>query len=128
LAQFEQLNIHSFRNANSKTVQQVRLFECEELKAELVILPPGSGGEWHSHADSHELFDVLEGAGTFYVADRQFPGRSGKSVLVPAGVAHRLHNDGEDPWVLRVTYQKRIGVRHIGKLMLRSIRQQLGIQ
>jgi quercetin dioxygenase-like cupin family protein len=127
MAHFEQLNIHGYKNLKITSTQHVRLFECEELKAELVILPPGAAGEWHSHENAHELFDVIEGEGTFCVDDRIFSGGPGKSVLVQAGVPHMIRNDGDAPWILRITYQERIYPRHIGKLIARAIRKRLGI-
>lgn len=126
MPQFEQLNIHGFKNTRTTTPQYVDLFECEELKAAVVIMPPGSEGEWHVHENSHELFDVVEGEGTFFVEDREFLGAPGKSVLVPAGTRHRLSNQGEANWILRITYQERIYPRHIGKLVARAIRKRLG--
>jgi quercetin dioxygenase-like cupin family protein len=127
MAHFEQLNIYGMVNSTSKEIQHVRLFECEELKAELVVMPPGTAGEWHSHENVHELFDVIEGEGTFLVDDRVFTGAPGKSVLVQAGVRHMLHNKGDTPWILRITYQERVYPRHIGKLIARSIRKRLGL-
>jgi mannose-6-phosphate isomerase-like protein (cupin superfamily) len=127
MPQFEQLNIHSYKNPNTSSPQHVHLFECEELKAELVILPPGASGDWHVHENAHELFDVIEGQGTFLAGDREFNGGPGKCVLIPAGVRHTLRNDGNTPWVLRITYQERFYPRHIGKLLGRAIRKRLGL-
>ena len=127
MPQFEQLNINGYKNVRSSSPQYVSLFECEELKAAMVIMPPGSEGEWHVHENSHELFDVIEGEGTFLIEEREFTGAPGKSVLVPAGIRHKLHNHGEVPWVVRITYQERIYPRHIGKLIARSIRKRFGL-
>jgi quercetin dioxygenase-like cupin family protein len=120
-----QLNVFSFRNPNTTAVQNVRLFECEEMRAYLVVVPPGAAIEMHAHANTHELFDVLEGEGVFTVDGRTFQGPAGKCVFVPAGSEHSLRNDGTTSWTLRVTYQDRVYPRHIGKLVKRSLRKHL---
>ncbi|MBX3001028.1 MAG: cupin domain-containing protein [Caldilineaceae bacterium] len=124
---FQQLNIHAHQNRHSTSPQYVDLFACEELKAAVIYMPPGSEGEWHVHENSHELFDVVEGEGIFCIEDREFIGAPGKSVLVPAGVRHKLHNRSQQRWTVRVTFQERIYPRHIGKLIVRAIRKRLGI-
>jgi quercetin dioxygenase-like cupin family protein len=118
-----QLNVFSFRNPNTDSIQNVRLFEHDELRVYLVVLPPGATIEGHSHADSHELFDVVEGAGQFTVDGRTFRGDSGKCVLVPAGTPHSIHNDSDSLWTLRVTYQECVRPRHFGKIVKRSLRK-----
>jgi quercetin dioxygenase-like cupin family protein len=120
-----QLNVYSFRNPNTDTIQNVRLFEHEEMRAYLVVVPPGATIEAHSHANSHELFDVVEGTGIFTVDGRTFRGDSGKCVFVPAGTPHSIHNDSDSLWTLRVTYQECLYPRHIGKLVKRSIKRKL---
>ena len=117
-----QLNVFSFRNRNTSDIQRVRLFECDELHASLLVLPPGAAVESHTDAGSNELFDVLEGSGQFTVEGRTFRGDPGKCVFVPAGSLHSLHNDSEDLWTLRVTRQECVRPRHFGKIVKRSIR------
>jgi quercetin dioxygenase-like cupin family protein len=119
-----QLNIHSYKNLRSRTVQTVALFSHEELRAELVVLPPGATVEWHSHAQHHELFDVIEGEGTFQVGEWRFAGGPGKCVFVPAGEGHSLHNGSDAPWMLRITYQEQLGPRHLGRLVRRALRRK----
>lgn len=118
-----QLNVFSFRNPNTDTIQNVRLFEHEELRVYLVVLPPGATIEGHSHANSHELFDVVEGTGQFTVEGRTFRGDSGKCVFVPAGAPHSIHNDSEALWTLRVTYQECVRPHHFGKIVKRALRK-----
>jgi quercetin dioxygenase-like cupin family protein len=120
-----QLNVYSFRNQNTDTIQNVKLFEAEELRAYLVVMPPGSTIDTHAHANTNELFDVVEGEGQFTVDGRTFRGDSGKCVFVPAGVSHSIHNDSDSLWTLRVTYQECIYPRHIGKIVKRTIRKKL---
>jgi mannose-6-phosphate isomerase-like protein (cupin superfamily) len=126
MSHFEQLNIHGYKNLRSTAPQYIDLFACEELKAAMLLMPPRSEGEWHVHENSHELFDVVEGEGTFLIQDHTVAGAPGKSILVPAGVRHKLHNPGDAPWIVRITFQERIYPRHIGKLIARSIRKRFG--
>ena len=120
-----QLNVFSYRNQNTSDIQQVRLFECDELRACLVVMPPGAAIETHAHAQCNELFDVVEGEGQFTVDGRSFRGDFGKCVFVPAGTPHSIHNDSDSLWTLRVTYQECLYPRHIGKLVKRSIKRKL---
>lgn len=124
---FSQLNIHSYMNQSGRGIQAIRLVEHEELTAQLVTLPPGAEIKLHSHGDAHELFDVVAGEGTFVFADREVPGGPGKCIFVPVGVPHGLRNDGETPWVLRVTYQRQLLLRHVGRLFSRALRKRLPI-
>lgn len=119
-----QLNIFSYKNVNATEIQNVRLFTCEEMHAYLVVIPPGGVVEEHVHGSAHELFDVVEGEGTFVVDGRTFQGTTGKCVFVPAGVSHSIRNDGEAPWTLRVTYHDQVYPRHIGKLLRRALRKR----
>jgi len=119
-----QLNIFSYKNSNATEIQNVRLFTCEEMHAYLVVVPPGGAIANHVHADAHELFDVVEGEGTFVVDGRTFHGTPGKCVFVPAGVSHSIRNASDAPWTLRVTCQDQVSPQHIGKLIRRALRRR----
>lgn len=124
---FGELNVHAYEPHCPETVQLTQLFAHEELRAEMVFLPPGAQIALHRHENAHELFDVVQGQGKFVVDGVEFPGGPGKCVLVRAGTSHSICNDGEEPWMIRVTYQERIYPRHIGKLVGRAIRKRLGL-
>jgi mannose-6-phosphate isomerase-like protein (cupin superfamily) len=119
-----QLNIHSFRNPHSHQIQSVSLFRHDELHAQMVVVPPGENIGDHIHGDQDELFDVIEGQGVFTVGELEFAGLPGKCVFVEAGTPHSLQNPYDEPWVLRVTYHERLGLRHIGRLINRTIRRK----
>ncbi|GIV78829.1 cupin domain-containing protein [Litorilinea aerophila] len=125
MADVGQLNIHSYKNLRSQEIQQVPLFQHEELHAELLVIPPGQSIGRHSHPDRHELLDVVEGSGTMEVGGLVCRGAPGKCLFVPADTPHSLHNDTERPWVLRVTYQERLFPRHLGRLVVRALRGRL---
>lgn len=44
---------------------------------------------WHSHADTDEVFIVLEGAMTLEFRDKAVPLAAGEMYVVPKGVEHR---------------------------------------
>jgi mannose-6-phosphate isomerase-like protein (cupin superfamily) len=125
MLQSGQLNVFSYRNTHTRDVQLVRLFAGEELHAYLLVVPPGSAIECHTHENKHELFDVLEGEGVIEVDGRRIVSAPGRCVFVPAGSAHSLRNDSDAIWTLRITCQDRVYPRHIGKLMGRAIRKRL---
>lgn len=123
-----QLNIHSYKNLHSRAIQTVALYTVDELRAELVVLPPGATVQEHSHTRLHELFDVIEGEGTFQVGERSFVGGPGKCVLVTAGLPHSIHNHSDAPWVLRITYQEQLKPWDVGRLISRALRRKLKVR
>lgn len=125
MLQSGQLNIYSLRNNNAREAQLVRLFEGEEIRAYMLVVPPGVCIERHSHENKHEIFDVLEGSGVIEVDGRPVESGPGRCVFVPAGVSHSLRNAGAAPWTLRITCQDRVYPRHLGKLIRRAIRKRL---
>jgi mannose-6-phosphate isomerase-like protein (cupin superfamily) len=44
---------------------------------------------WHAHADTDEVFIVLEGRLTLQFRDREVPLAAGEMYVVPKGVEHR---------------------------------------
>ncbi|MBE2240876.1 MAG: cupin domain-containing protein [Caldilineaceae bacterium] len=120
-----QINVFSYRNVHARDVQLVRLFAGEELHAYLLVVPPGGAIESHVHENKHELFDVLEGEGIIEVDGRPIVSAPGRCIFVPAGSTHRLHNESETLWTLRITCQERVYPRHLGKLIGRAIRKRM---
>jgi len=120
-----QLNIHSYKNTHSLEVQTVPLFARHELRAQLVVVPPGGSIAPHRHDHADALFDVIEGTGAFGVGERRFDGGPGKCIFVPAGTDHSLHNYSDAAWVLRVTHHEEVTPRHVGRILLRALRRRL---
>jgi len=61
----------------------------------VVDAPPGGGPKLHRHP-YEEVFIVQEGIATFTVGDEQIEVQGGQVVVVPAGVAHKFVNSGEE--------------------------------
>ena len=61
----------------------------------VVDAPPGGGPRLHRHP-YEEVFVVQEGTATFTAGDEQIEVKGGQVVVVPAGVAHKFVNSGEE--------------------------------
>jgi quercetin dioxygenase-like cupin family protein len=124
---FGELNSYAYKLHRPEGVVLTRLIDHEELRAELVVLPPHTAVPLHTHDHAHELFDVVDGCGVFVVDGVDFPGPAGKCVFVKAGTPHAMRNNSDQPWTLRITYQQRIYARHVGLLVGRALRRRLGL-
>jgi mannose-6-phosphate isomerase-like protein (cupin superfamily) len=61
----------------------------------VVDAPPGGGPKLHRHP-YEEVFIVQEGTATFTAGDETVEVKDGQVVVVPAGVAHKFVNSGEE--------------------------------
>jgi quercetin dioxygenase-like cupin family protein len=74
--------------------------------AELVIqarMRPGAFMPLHRHLHQVEMFEMLEGTGTFTVAERKIVAKPGERIRIAAGVAHRFRNTTNDDVQVRAT-------------------------
>lgn len=84
----------------------------------IVVLEPGQAVSSHVHEDEDDSFLVLEGTLSLTLGDddRQVEAPAGTFVLVPAGTAHAIANDGTaDVRLLNIHapggFDRRIGLR-----------------
>lgn len=61
-----------------------------------VRLDPGAVLPWHYH-DVEDIVLVQGGDGRIQIEDGEFPLRAGMNFIIPAGVRHRLRNEGTEP-------------------------------
>jgi mannose-6-phosphate isomerase-like protein (cupin superfamily) len=61
----------------------------------VVDAPPGGGPKLHRHP-YEEVFIVQEGTATFTAGDETVEVNGGQVVVVPAGVAHKFVNSGQE--------------------------------
>jgi mannose-6-phosphate isomerase-like protein (cupin superfamily) len=61
----------------------------------VVDAPPGGGPKLHRHP-YEEVFIVQEGTATFTAGDETVEVKDGQVIVVPAGVAHKFVNSGEE--------------------------------
>jgi mannose-6-phosphate isomerase-like protein (cupin superfamily) len=66
----------------------------------VVDAPPGGGPKLHRHP-YEEVFIVQEGTATFTAGDETVEVKDGQVIVVPAGVAHKFVNSGEE-WLRQV--------------------------
>lgn len=67
------------------------------LSAHLVRVEPGCCLKEHIHADKLELHEVVRGAGTCALADKNVRYEPGACGLIPAGVPHSVRADAGEP-------------------------------
>jgi len=60
-------------------------------------VPPGSSTLLHRHQKSEELYHILSGSGRMTLGDEDFDVAPGDTILIPPGIAHCLHNTGDQP-------------------------------
>jgi mannose-6-phosphate isomerase-like protein (cupin superfamily) len=63
----------------------------------IIEIVAGRALEAHVHADEDDAFYILEGEMTFTFGDEEVTAPPGTFVLVPPGVEHGFHNDGDGP-------------------------------
>jgi mannose-6-phosphate isomerase-like protein (cupin superfamily) len=61
---------------------------------------PGAQTIEHLHRRSEEIYRFVSGAGRMRLGDEESEVRAGDTVLIAAGVRHRLVNPGPEPLVL----------------------------
>lgn len=75
-------------------LQQVGVYQSQNLQVTLLCLEPGQVEESRTHDDADKVYFVLDGEGTARVGSEQRKVRSEDAVLAPPGVPHGLTNDG----------------------------------
>lgn len=61
------------------------------------VLLPGRGNPLHYHPNCEEMLYVLSGTGRHLLEDRWVEVTAGSLVRIPAGMKHRLRNEGGEP-------------------------------
>jgi quercetin dioxygenase-like cupin family protein len=74
----------------------------ELLAIELELAPDGKVPGLHVHPLQEERFDVLCGTLRFRLGHRRVTAHAGDVVVVPAGVAHKFSNAGDETAVVQV--------------------------
>ena len=78
-----------------------RLIGSTGIGVNLHVVPPGKRAfPYHVHHNTHELFLVLEGEGTYRFGPDSYPVKAGDVLAAPTGgpeVAHQLINTGKVP-------------------------------
>ncbi len=96
-------------------------FVSEDLVAVLVTLQPHAQVPEHVHEHHVEIFDVVRGAGTFWLNGEAISFQPGMTIVVPAGVPHALQA-ADEPWILRETVHRHVYAR---KAIRRALKKRL---
>jgi mannose-6-phosphate isomerase-like protein (cupin superfamily) len=70
------------------------IFESSRLLVGLNAFEPGQEHALHAHAGQDKVYHVLEGHGTFLLADRELAMSAGDLLVAPEGVPHGVRNTG----------------------------------
>lgn len=71
------------------------LLKQQDLSVIQERVPPGAGEVKHKHSSAQQFFYVLSGTATLEFDTKSVSFGAGQGVHVPAGVAHRFANHGE---------------------------------
>ena len=105
-------------------VQSNPFYVGQDLIACLVVLQPGAVVPQHSHQHHDEIFDGIDGEGTFILAGQEIALKPGMTICVPANTLHSL-KAGSQPWVLRETVHRHVYARHALKRAFKKRWQKL---
>ncbi len=83
------------------------LFDSPYLFYDAYCLLPGQGQKVHAHEGSDKIYYVLEGTGSFAIADEEEDLGEGHAVIARAGVPHGVRNETDGNLVLLVTMAPR---------------------
>jgi mannose-6-phosphate isomerase-like protein (cupin superfamily) len=61
------------------------------------IVAPGQTTALHRHLSSEELYHIASGDGRMQLGNEEFSVRSGDTICIPPGTAHRITNTGTQP-------------------------------
>jgi quercetin dioxygenase-like cupin family protein len=78
------------------------LFENDHILVGLNCLEAGQCMEKHIHEVQNRFYLVLEGKGIIRVGEEKREAGPGMVVWIPAGLSHRIENDGDGRMVLLV--------------------------
>jgi oxalate decarboxylase/phosphoglucose isomerase-like protein (cupin superfamily) len=62
----------------------------------LAWFEPGDTHLLHHHPHADEWYYVISGSAEFTVGEETVRGEAGTALFIPAGVGHRIHNDGQE--------------------------------
>jgi mannose-6-phosphate isomerase len=88
------------------TDESVRPWGCYDVladdpgyKVKTITVTPGQRLSYQRHARRSEHWFVVSGEGDVTLDGQVMTVRAGEAIDVPVGVAHRIHNTGQDPLV-----------------------------
>jgi quercetin dioxygenase-like cupin family protein len=124
---FYTANANQIKKFSTQELTNLNLFDGEAFFGRLVCFSKGQVVRYHRHDHTDELFDVIEGEGTFLIDGGEMRGVPGTILYVPAGVEHGMRADGTDQWVVRETVHERVYAGRAVKMVARAALRRLPI-
>ncbi len=118
-------NTHDIKQFSKDQLPNVNLFDGQAFFGRLICFSRGQVVPVHRHDHKDECFDVVEGQGTMLVDGREFLGKPGTILYVPAGIEHGLRADGTEEWVVRETVSERVYAGRAAKMVIRAALKRL---
>ena len=120
-------NANQIKKFATSELTNLNLFDGEAFFGRLLCFSKGQVVRYHRHEHTDELFDVVEGEGTFLIDGGEMPGVPGTILYVPAGVEHGMRADGSAQWVVRETVHERVYASRAAKMIVRATLRRLPI-
>lgn len=120
-------NVNKIKKFSTQELSNLNLFDGEAFFGRLLCFSKGQVVRYHRHEHTDELFDVIEGEGTFLIDGGEMAGVPGTILYVPAGVEHGMRADGTDQWVVRETVHERVYAGRAAKMVMRAALKRLPI-
>ena len=124
---FFSANANKIKKFSTQELSNLNLFDGEAFFGRLLCFSKGQVVRYHHHEHTDELFDVIEGEGTFLIDGGEMAGVPGTILYVPAGVEHGMRADGTDQWVVRETVHERVYAGRAAKMVMRAALRRLPI-
>ena len=78
----------------------------KNLNVCLNILHPGKETRGHEHADSDEVYIIMDGKGEFQLGEKRFEVETGDIILVKGGEFHKSFNTSNEDMVFLTIFEK----------------------
>jgi len=124
---FVKANVQDIKKFSDQELSNLNLFDGEAFFGRLLCFSKGQVVRYHRHEHTDELFDVVEGEGTFLIDGGEMIGKPGTILYVPAGVEHGMRADGTDQWIVRETVHERVYAGRAAKMVMRAALKRLPI-
>lgn len=118
------VRLNELKRFGPEQLTNLEVFDADAFHGRLLCFEPGQCVPLHTHEHLIEVFDVIEGTGTFHLEGKDYAAGPGTTIFVPSHTVHGLTAGGEQ-WVLRETVHERIYARRALKLLWLAILKRL---
>ncbi|MCZ7567995.1 MAG: cupin domain-containing protein [Ardenticatenaceae bacterium] len=118
------VRLNELKQFGPHQLTNLEVFDADAFHGRLLCFEPGQRVPLHSHEHLIEVFDVVEGTGTFHLQGKEIAASPGTTIFVPPNTIHGL-SAGSERWVLRETVHERVYARRALKLLWLAVRKRL---